>query len=127
MRWMLFALMFALAAVPLVGASTISENNWMIGVWRMVADEDKGPLGETFELRANGTYVTLDRACSPRDTLEFHVHRGDIYVTNVIQGKGPVSIVFRPSQDRARLTYTSPRTARNAIYERLPGNKCVNR
>ena len=121
-----------LAFVALVAATSCSAAEppkeieaWMVGFWHMTADEDNGPLGGVLEFRPDGTYVGYDAACNSLGEIDYHVHRGDIYVTNTIPGKGPVSVIFHPSQDKAKLTFTSPRTRNNAIYERVPGNKCV--
>jgi hypothetical protein len=95
------------------------------GFWHMTADEDNGPLGEVIEFRADGTYASYDRDCSVLAAVKFHVHDQDVYVTSTIPGKGPVAVIFHPSADGSRLSFTSPRTRNNAIYERIPGNKCA--
>lgn len=97
----------------------------MSGFWHLTADEDNSPLGSVMEFRSDGTYIGYDRACKPLGMLGYHVHRGEIYVTSEIPGKGPIAVVFHPGPDRSKLTFTSSRTRNNAIYERVPGNKCV--
>jgi hypothetical protein len=80
-----------------------------VGFWHMVADEDNGPLGEILEFRANGEYVFYDQVCAVFQTFPYHVHNGDMYVTIVVPGKGPIALVFHPEPDD-KLSYTSPRT-----------------
>lgn len=95
----------------------------MAGVWTATSDEDGTPA-DVMEFRADGTYINYGINCAVSGKSPFHVYAGDIYVTSEIPGKGPVSVVFRPSADKTKLTYTSPRTRNNAIYERLPSNPC---
>ncbi len=101
------------------------DDPWMTGFWRMTADEDGGEVGGVIEFRADGTYVGYDPSCNAFPAIGFHVFNGDIYVTNMIQGKGPVSVIYHPNNDRTRLTFTSPRTKNNAIYERSASKKCT--
>ena len=91
----------------------------------MTADEDHGPLGEVMEFTRDGGYVWLGHDCTARPKLDAFVHDGNIYVTNIIPGKGPVAVIFHPNAEHTELTYTSPRTKNNATYERVTGNKCV--
>lgn len=110
---------------PCVGRESFEPVFWFQGYWQMTADEDHGPLGEMMEFRDDGTYVWHDRSCRPMPPLPFHVHNGDIYVTNVIRGKGPVAVIFHPDADHRRLSFTSPRTKNNAYYAHLQGNPCA--
>src|SRR4249919_4090906 len=80
------------------------------GFWQMTADEDHGPLGEVLEFRTGGIFVAYDKDCNSLGEFDYHAYRGDIYVTNVIPGKGPVSSIFHPREDQRTLTFTSPRT-----------------
>jgi hypothetical protein len=100
------------------------DSTWMAGFWHMTADEDNGPVGGVIEFRTDGTYIGYDKSCNAYPTVEFHVYRDNIYVTSLIPGKGPVSVIFHPNSDRSTLTFTSLRTHNNAVYERLPGNGC---
>lgn len=95
---------------------------WFVGVWSMTEDEDGTPE-ETIEFRTGGIFVTYGSRCRPA-TATYREVAGDIYVTYEIPGKGPVVMVFRPSKDHLKLTYTSPRTRNNAVYERLAKNPC---
>lgn len=95
-----------------------------MGFWRMVADEDNGPLAEVFELRGNGEYVAYDPTCAPFPAIHYHVYQHDIYVTNTIPRKGPVAVVFHP-EPGGKLSYTSPRTKNRAWYVRVMENRCV--
>jgi hypothetical protein len=117
-----------LVAVAALGTASCAASEvraaWVVGYWRMIADEDEGPTGGVIEFRANGDYIGYDKYCNPYPTAEYHDHSGNIYVTSEIPGKGPVSVIFHPNSDRSALTFTSARTHNNAIYERLPGNEC---
>jgi hypothetical protein len=114
------------AFVPHIVAATGSKvPEWFHGYWQMTADEDGGPLGEMMEFREDGTYVWHDSHCRGLSPLPFHIYDGDIYVTNMIPDKGPVSVIFHPSADHQRLSFTSPRTKNNAYYRHLTGNPCT--
>ena len=119
----------AIALVLLLGTScsaaspTASDH---IGFWRMVADEDNGPLGDVFELRSDGNYVVYDATCSAFPGVSYHVYKTNIYVTSVIPDKGPVAVIFHP-ESAGKLSFTSPRTRNRAWYERVPSGRCVPR
>ena len=98
----------------------------MTGTWTATSDEDGTPA-DIFDFTADGKYVNYGIGCAVRAEMPFHVYAGDIYITIELPGKGPTSIVFRPSPDKRKLTYTSPRTRNNAVYERLPINPCTAR
>ncbi|HET7126623.1 MAG TPA: hypothetical protein VFI26_05970 [Lysobacter sp.] len=123
-KFALLALAFVISACSAAGQSNDQEN-WMIGFWHMTIDEDNGPLGGVIEFKPNGIYVGYDNACNSLGEIDYHVYRGNIYVTNTIPGKGPVSVIFHPSEDRTKLTFTSSRTRNNAVYERLSDDKCI--
>ena len=119
-------LALALALNASVGRTTESHvPAWLPGFWRMTHDEDQGPTGSLAEFRSDGTYVYYERNCAAHPALPFHVHKGEIYVTNFIPKKGPVSVVFHPSADHGHLTYTSPRTFNNARFERVAISDCM--
>jgi hypothetical protein len=108
-------------------ASAAPDMPWVVGFWTATFDEDGTPA-DIMEFRADGKYIKYGVNCAVRNEATFHIHSGDVYVTVQVQRKGPVALVFRPSQDRQKLTYTSPRTGNNAIYERLDSkNACARR
>jgi hypothetical protein len=113
----------ALSALFLPLASHAAEYTWLVGFWHQTEDEDNTG-SDVMEFRADGTYQNYGFNCVHSSSQPFHVFGGDIYVTSEISGKGPIAIVFRPSDDLKRLTFTSPRTRHNAVYERLPTNPC---
>lgn len=90
----------------------------------MIHDEDKGPLGELIEFTASGEYFSYGKKCTSGKPMRFHVHDGDVYVTSMIKGKGPVSVVFHPVENHAKLTFTSPRTFNNATYSKVSPAPC---
>ena len=112
------------ACLPACAAQSESIPSWLPGIWQMTADEDKGPLGELVEFTADGRYFFYGKDCLSMSPLTFHVHNGDVYVTNTIQNKGPVSIIYHPVGNGAALTYTSPRTFNNASYSRTALKAC---
>jgi hypothetical protein len=75
-------------------------------------------------LGQGGKYTNYGVGCAVNAEMQFHTHAGDVYVTSEIPGKGPVALVFRPSADKSKLIYTSPRTRNNATYARLTPNPC---
>lgn len=99
-----------------------SDARWFVGFWKMTHDEDGTP-SDTMEFRADGTYINHNYRCRSSES-RYHVYGGDIYVTVEIEGKGPIAIVFRQSSDRTKLTFTSPRSRKNATYERLSSSAC---
>ena len=115
---------FLLFLAPTCGAAKPNSETWMTGTWTATSDEDGTPA-DIFDFTAKGTYVNYGIGCAVRVEMPFHVYAGDIYITIELKGKGPTSIVFRPSPDKLKLTYTSPRTRNNAIYERLRVNPCT--
>ncbi len=97
---------------------------WMAGFWGATSDEDNSPL-DVMEFRKNGTWANYGHKCSRYSESRFHVFEGDIYV-KLEHPKGPIAIVFHPNFGKSKLTYTSPRTRNNAVYERLTENPCRN-
>jgi len=112
-----------LLACPFSIYSAENKPDWMVATWTAVSDEDGTPA-DVMEFRKDGKYVNYGFNCALAAEMPFHVYAGDIYVTSEVPNKGPISIVFRPSKDKENLTYTSPRTRNNAVYERLPSNPC---
>ena len=106
------------------GARSEDSNFWMAGFWGATSDEDKSPL-DVMEFRKDGTWANYGHKCGRYAESRFHVFEGDIYV-KLEHPKGPIAIVFHPSFGKRKLTYTSPRTRNNAVYERLAGNPCKN-
>lgn len=95
---------------------------WLVGTWTTIADEDGSPP-DFADFTADGKYINHGFDCSVRTEMPFHIHGGDIYITYDIPGKGPIAMVFRPSRDGKRLTYTSPRTRNNATLAKTQ-SKC---
>jgi hypothetical protein len=100
------------------------SSSLLVGSWTAISDEDHTPA-DFFEITANGKYINYGFNCSVRHEAPTHWWNGDLYVTNEIFGKGPISIVFRPSADGNKLTFTSPRTFNNAVYARIPSIPCL--
>lgn len=96
---------------------------WLFGTWTAIADEDGTPA-DIMSFGPGGKYTNYGVGCAVNSEMQFHTHEGDVYVTGEIPGKGPVALVFRPSADKSKLTYTSPRTRNNATYARLTPNPC---
>lgn len=114
----------AFALVSAAAGAHTDDTTWITGVWTATSDEDGTPA-DVFEFTSTGKYVNYGFNCSVASTMTYHVFSGDIYVTAEVRGKGPIAIVFRPSPDHRKLTFTSPRSRHNAVYERLAVNPCL--
>jgi hypothetical protein len=99
-----------------------AKSQWLSGYWFTTADEDHTPP-DWSEFRPDGTYVSTSPSCS-RMLGRYHLFAGDIYVTIEIPSKGPVALVFRPSDDKTKLTFTSFRTHHNAVLEKVGRPPC---
>lgn len=112
-------------ATSAFGAASVKGNpdDWVLGTWHKTQDEDNQPV-DIIEFRANGTLVSwgTSTGCMQIPTT-YHFHGGYIYATGMVE-KGVIAAVLRPSDDRTRLIFTSPRTRNNAVYERLAANPC---
>jgi hypothetical protein len=107
---------------PALLASETTVPKWLIGTWTPISDEDGTPP-DFADFTADGKYINHGFDCSIRTEMLFHIHGGDVYITYEVPGKGPIALVFRPSKDKKQLTYTSPRTRRNAVLAQT-GKKC---
>ena len=116
-----------------MGAAVISlpacanENtvpSWLPGIWQMTEDQDGGPVGELVEFTVDGNYYFYGKDCIYMHPIRYHVYGGDIYVTNQIPDKGPVSVIFHPIDGNKKLTFTSPRTFNNAVYSKTQLTSC---
>jgi hypothetical protein len=117
---------YILAILSLAGGAFVlaatDPNAWLLGYWHVVEDEDNTPP-DWSEFRSNGVWVNIFPGCS---TFEgrWHIFEGDVYVTALVPEKGPIALVFRPSADKHRLSYTSPRTRNNAFMEKVSSVSC---
>ena len=96
--------------------------DWLVGTWQKTLDEDNSPPDKVL-FRADGTFVSYGKNCEERVNPHF-IHDGNVFLMVGIPDKGPVALVFQPSQDRQWLTFTSPRTRNNARYEKRPSAAC---
>jgi len=122
-----------LKALPLLAIAAISfpasakegpVPSWLPGIWQMTEDEDKGPTGELVLFTADGKAHFYDKDCLPMPPIGFHIYDGDVYMTALIPGKGPVSHVLHPIEGHTKLTFTSPRTFNNATYSKTQLTAC---
>jgi hypothetical protein len=108
-------------------ASSQSEEDvnvtWLVGTWEKTIDEDRAP-SDKITFNADGTWISYGPEDQQR-VSSYHFYRGDLYLTVEMQDKGPVSLVFRPSKSHSKLTFTSPRTMKNATYERISNGGTV--
>ena len=110
----LVAMIFASASL----SAQTEQASWLMGFWQLTQDEDGSPSGTDLnEFRADGRYVIYGPNCK-ENFGAYHLYNGDVYIAFDIPGKGPVAMIYRPSEDHAKLTFTSPRTRHNAVYER---------
>ena len=96
--------------------------SWIFGTWEKTQDEDKSPP-DTIKFLPNGTFVSYGPNCEEK-IFPYHVHGGNIYLDIDILGKGPVALVYRPNDAHTALTFTSPRTMNNAVYEHVSHPTC---
>ena len=117
------ALLLAAAGSDRSIAAPPNTADWLVGTWQKTLDEDNAPPDKML-FRADGTFVSYGKHCEERVNPYF-IHDGNVFLVVGIPDKGPVALVFRPSQDRQSLTFTSPRTLNNARYEKRPPAACV--
>jgi hypothetical protein len=98
-----------------------SDVTWLVGTWEKTVDEDSSSPADTITFKGDGTWISFGPG-NKQMINTFHLYGGDVYLTLEMQSQGPVALVFRPSKDRTRLVFTSPRTINNATYERA-GNR----
>jgi hypothetical protein len=117
------ALTAVLATAFLGQTSCASEGpDWLVGVWQKTHDEDQSPA-DTIRFRPDGNFINYGPNCQEKLNPYF-VHGGNVYLSIEIPGKGPVALVFKPSVDKKALTFTSPKTLNNAVYEQAPNPPC---
>lgn len=114
------------ALLPTLVGAAAAQPAWLVGSWTAVYDEDGSPA-DIMEFSADGRFINYGVKCNLVDEHRFHTFNDEVYVTIEIPRKGPIALVFRPSADKKQLTYTSPRTRRNAVYERLKSNPCLKK
>ena len=111
-------LLIAAAALCIAGvacsAPKADSNEWLLGTWQKTADEDAGPP-DSMTFREDGRFVTYGASCEEHSNSYF-VHDGNVFLF-IPMKKGPVALVLQPSNDKESLTFTSPRTLNNAVYE----------
>lgn len=114
-------LALALVVLLLVNEARAATTPWVAGLWFKTFDEDGSP-GDFIEFLPNGKAKLFGYCRKFRsgqfDWAKWHEAEGDIYLSIDVPTKGPIALVFRPSQDRSALWFTSPRQRTNAKYER---------
>jgi hypothetical protein len=98
---------------------------WLVGLWEQTGDEDGRPFDDTLQFSEDGAMRVFSSNCRSFRPGSVHYYQGYVYVTHMIPGKGPVSVVLSPGSDGKRLTMTSMRTGHNAVYERSRYSACV--
>lgn len=121
MRTIVATILAIASQSSIAAAAERLEPTWLFGAWKVTHDEDNTP--PDIMAFKSGVYVSYGVDCAFRYEWPMHIHGGDVFV-KVEWPKGPISIVFRPNADKTKLTFTSPRTRNNAIYEKLPSNPC---
>ena len=124
-RSLAIVLGLTITATTLSAAASQTKNNpSLVGSWRAISDEDGTPA-DFFEITTDGKYINYGFNCTVRNEAPAHTWRGNLYVTHQIPGKGPIAIVFHPNADGSRLTFTSPRTRKNAVYAPIAKIPCL--
>jgi hypothetical protein len=125
MKRLLFACFALFLSLPSFAAPPKEDDaSWLSGSWTKTADEDKGSA-DVVEFLANGSFVTFGPNCQATFN-SFFIRDGFIYVT-VVGTNGPIALMFVPSVDRKKLTFTSPRTFHLATYEKTTTPSCKSR
>lgn len=125
MKHRLFACLALCLSLPSFAATPKEDDaSWLSGSWTKTADEDNGPA-DVVEFLANGSFVTFGPKCQATFN-SFFIRDGFIYVT-VVGTNGPIALMFVPSVDRKKLTFTSPRTFHLATYEKTTTPSCKSR
>ncbi len=118
-------IVLVMCVLVLPGTAYSADNDaapkWLIGTWDKTLDEDGGPP-DSITFKSNGIFVTYDSQCNEH-TNSYFVERGMVFLI-IPLAKGPVALVLTPSSDRSSMTFTSPRTRNNAVYEPSDGPYC---
>jgi hypothetical protein len=119
----IFAFVLAAAVVGPALASVGAKESptWLLGIWQKTQDEDNSP-NDVMKFNADGAWIGYGPKCEEK-LFEYFVRNGDVFLIIPLE-KGPISLLFRSSTDRKRLTFTSPRTRNNAIYEMVKKPVC---
>ena len=113
-----------LGSVSLSSLAAVEEPSWLLGVWQLTQDEDGSPAGTDLnEFRTGGRFVIYGPNCK-ENLGTYHLYNDDAYIAFDVPGKGPIAMIYRPNADHSKLTYTSPRTRHNAVYERVAAPPC---
>ena len=118
---LLAPLIFALAQLCHAESLQSSDLGWLVGTWQKTQDED-GTSPDTLRFRNDGTWVAYGPDCE-ECIYKYFVHGGDVFLFIPIE-KGPVALVYRPNSSHSALTFTSPRTRNNAVYEKVANPIC---
>ena len=102
-------------------ATAETSNSWLVGIWQKTIDEDNSP-DDVIKFNPDGTWVGYGPKCEEK-LYKYFVHEGDVFFLIPIP-KGPVSLVFRPNEQKTKLVFTSPRTMNNASYEKVKKPLC---
>src|SRR5690606_14084327 len=94
---------------------------WLLGTWDKTSDEDGGPP-DSITFKNSGIFVTYDSQCNEH-TNSYFVEKGMVFLV-IPLAQGPVALVLNPSTDHSSMTFTSPRTQNNAVYEPSDGPYC---
>ena len=113
------------SALALPSTACTADNagapEWLLGTWDKTIDEDGGPP-DSITFKSNGIFVTYDGQCNEH-TNSYFVEKGMVFLL-IPLNKGPVALVLQPNADHSTMTFTSPRTRNNAVYEPSDGPYC---
>jgi len=114
-------LLFVLSLPGIALCQSHANHAWLMGTWQKTLDEDNSPT-DTLTFRGDGTWIGYGPRCE-ETVYQYFVHSGDVFLI-LPQPKGPVALIFRPNPSNSKLTFTSPRTRNNAIYEKVANPVC---
>lgn len=103
-------------------ADAPADADWQVGTWTKTYDEDNDPA-DSITFRDDGTFATYDADCKAHTNSYFV--RDDLIFLVIPMTKGPVALVFKPTEDKSILSFTSPRTRNVALFTRAEKPHCA--
>jgi len=116
-----YLLLAALSFPHFASGEVASSTSWLVGTWQKTLDEDGSPA-DALTFKPDGTWIAYGPQCQ-QAIYHYFLHEGDVFLV-LPQSKGPVALVFHPNTGKTTLTFTSPRTKNNAIYEKVAHPIC---
>jgi hypothetical protein len=101
--------------------TALHQPEWLVGTWELTEDPDGTPT-DWMQFLPDGTFVNTLSNCQEFKG-KYHVFDGDLYFAIEPDAKF-LANGMRPTSDRRKLLYTSPRTRNTATYEKVERARC---